>query len=99
MAAVIWRPWPDLPACMSDGATPEEALKNVQDALALDRSAKDWKQDVPKPAAYGRAGSCTDELCEHLRADGHLRQGALRRTADLDGVNLLQLSMCSRRVS
>ena len=25
---------PDLPGCMSDGATPEEALKNVQEAIA-----------------------------------------------------------------
>jgi antitoxin HicB len=25
---------PDLPGCMSDGETPEEALKNVQDAIA-----------------------------------------------------------------
>ena len=25
---------PDLPGCMSDGGTPEEALKNVQEAIA-----------------------------------------------------------------
>ncbi len=25
---------PDLPGCMSDGKTPEEALKNVQEAIA-----------------------------------------------------------------
>jgi predicted RNase H-like HicB family nuclease len=25
---------PDLPGCMSDGETPEEALKNVQEAIA-----------------------------------------------------------------
>jgi antitoxin HicB len=41
---------PDLPGCMSDGATPEEALKNVQEAIvSWIEAAKEWKQDVPKP--------------------------------------------------
>ena len=26
---------PDLPGCMSDGQTPEEAVSNVQDAIAI----------------------------------------------------------------
>jgi predicted RNase H-like HicB family nuclease len=42
---------PDLPGCMSDGETPEEALKNVQEAIASwIEAAKEWKQDVPKPS-------------------------------------------------
>jgi antitoxin HicB len=42
---------PDLPGCMSDGATPEEALKNVQEAIASwIESAREWKLDVPKPS-------------------------------------------------
>lgn len=42
---------PELPGCMSDGATPEEALKNVQDAIASwIESAREWQQDIPKPA-------------------------------------------------
>ena len=41
---------PDLPGCMSDGDTPEEALRNVQDAIeSWIESAKQWKQDIPKP--------------------------------------------------
>jgi antitoxin HicB len=41
---------PELPGCMSDGATPEEALSNVQDAItSWIESAKEWKQDIPKP--------------------------------------------------
>jgi antitoxin HicB len=42
---------PDLPGCMSDGQTPEEALKNVQDAIVswID-AAKEWKQEIPKPS-------------------------------------------------
>ena len=42
---------PDLPGCMSDGETPEEALKNVQEAItSWIAAAKEWKQDVPKPS-------------------------------------------------
>ena len=41
---------PDHPGCMSDGATPEEALKNVQGAIASwIESANEWKMEVPKP--------------------------------------------------
>jgi len=42
---------PDLPGCMSDGATPEEALKNVQEAIvSWIEAAREWKQEVPKPS-------------------------------------------------
>jgi antitoxin HicB len=42
---------PDLPGCMSDGATPEEALKNVQEAIASwIEAAKEWKRPIPKPS-------------------------------------------------
>ena len=49
---------PDLPGCMSDGATPEEALKNVQEAIvSWIEAAKEWKQEVPKPSPpLARAG-------------------------------------------
>jgi antitoxin HicB len=49
---------PDLPGCVSDGETPEEALKNVQEAIASwIEAAKEWKQDVPKPSTpLARAG-------------------------------------------
>jgi predicted RNase H-like HicB family nuclease len=41
---------PDLPGCMSDGATPEEALVNVQDAIASwIEAARAWNRDVPEP--------------------------------------------------
>jgi len=42
---------PDLPSCMSDGETPEEALQNVQEAIASwIEAAKAWRQEVPKPS-------------------------------------------------
>jgi predicted RNase H-like HicB family nuclease len=49
---------PDLPGCMSDGASPEEALKNVQEAIASwIEAAREWKQDIPKPSPpLARAG-------------------------------------------
>jgi len=49
---------PDLPGCMSDGETPEEALKNVQEAIASwIEAAKEWKQEIPKPSPpLARAG-------------------------------------------
>ena len=49
---------PELPGCMSDGATPEEALRNVQDAIASwIEAAREWKREIPKPAApLARAG-------------------------------------------
>ena len=43
---------PDLPGCMSDGETPEEALANIQDAIASWlEAAKEWKMEAPKPSA------------------------------------------------
>jgi len=42
---------PDLPGCMSDGETPEEALVNVRDAiLAWIEAAGDMGHAVPPPS-------------------------------------------------
>ncbi|AMJ61231.1 type II toxin-antitoxin system HicB family antitoxin [Bosea sp. PAMC 26642] len=41
---------PDLPGCMSDGDTPEEALINVQDAiLSWIEAATELGREVPLP--------------------------------------------------
>jgi antitoxin HicB len=43
---------PELPGCMSDGETPEEAVTNVQDAIATwIEAADDVGRQVPSPAA------------------------------------------------
>ncbi len=42
---------PDLPGCMSDGATPEEAVSNIQDAItAWIEAARDLGHAVPEPS-------------------------------------------------
>jgi predicted RNase H-like HicB family nuclease len=42
---------PDLPGCVSDGETPEEALANVQDAIAAwIEAAQDLGDKVPEPS-------------------------------------------------
>lgn len=46
---------PELPGCMSDGETPEEAVTNVQDAiLAWIEAAHDLGHEVPKPGSPPR---------------------------------------------
>ena len=41
---------PDLPGCMSDGESPQEALQNVQDAIRVwIEAAKDMGHPVPQP--------------------------------------------------
>lgn len=48
---------PDLPGCMSDGETPQEALSNVQDAIeSWIETAQDMAREIPQPslqAAFG----------------------------------------------
>jgi predicted RNase H-like HicB family nuclease len=42
---------PDLPGCMSDGETPEEALVNIRDAiLAWIEAAEDMGRPIPEPS-------------------------------------------------
>jgi predicted RNase H-like HicB family nuclease len=44
---------PDLPGCMSDGATPEEALSNVQDAIVTwIEAAHDLGHAIPRPSRH-----------------------------------------------
>jgi antitoxin HicB len=41
---------PDLPGCISDGGTPEEVLKNVQEAIeSWIEAAKESKIAIPRP--------------------------------------------------
>jgi antitoxin HicB len=70
--------FPDLPGCLSDGATPEEAIENGRDALtAWLAVAKESGHDVPKPLsrASGRfvqrvPRSLHAQLIARARAEG-----------------------------
>ena len=48
---------PDLPGCMSDGETPEEAMHNVMDAIEewIDAS-RTLGRDVPAPSRQAQTG-------------------------------------------
>jgi predicted RNase H-like HicB family nuclease len=44
---------PDLPGCMSDGASPEEAVANVQDAIeSWIQAAMDLGHAIPTPSRH-----------------------------------------------
>ena len=44
---------PDLPGCMSDGSTPEEAVSNVRDAIdTWIEAARDMGRTVPEPSRH-----------------------------------------------
>ena len=46
---------PDLPGCFSDGATPEEALKNVQEAIvSWIEVAKSWNIEDQEPEQFSK---------------------------------------------
>ena len=44
---------PDLPGCMSDGDTPEEALTNIRDAIECwIEAARDQGRAIPAPSRH-----------------------------------------------
>ncbi|MCX5513819.1 HicB family protein [Kaistia algarum] len=44
---------PDLPGCMSDGETPEQAVSNVQDAISTwIEAARDMGRKMPEPSRH-----------------------------------------------
>lgn len=50
--------FPDLPGCMSDGETPDEALKNGRDAFSAWMSARiHIGKPVPKPTRHGESAA------------------------------------------
>jgi antitoxin HicB len=75
--------YPDLPGCISDGATPQEAIENGRDAvLSYLRSCEKHGDPIPKP---GSAGQFRGEFRTRLPKSLHARLAA---RAVQEGVSL-----------
>lgn len=86
--------FPDLPGCMSDGETPEEALANAKEAFeAWTAAAKTWRRGIPKPFAGRGSGRFMARVPKSLHA-------RLAARAQEEGVSLntLVVSLLSERV-
>lgn len=79
---------PDLPGCMSDGETPEEAIRNTEQAI------KDWiavarqaKRKVPKPGAAvekaKRAAAKVEEALKNVKNMDHRLNALAAQVAQL----------------
>ena len=76
--------FPDLPGCVSDGETPEEAIEEARDAFAAWAASvlQDYGE-LPKPKTY--SGQYVQRIPKAL----HMR---LAQRAQVEGVSLNQLS-------
>lgn len=73
--------FPDLPSCLSDGATPEEAIKNGRDALESWLAvAREFGDEIPK-AFSGVSGRFVQRVPRSLHAK-------LVARAKMEGVSL-----------
>lgn len=61
--------FPDLPGCMSDGETPEEALKNGEDALKCwIQACQDTGRAIPQPGESKSSGKFITRIPKSLHA-------------------------------
>ncbi|MDD5036075.1 MAG: type II toxin-antitoxin system HicB family antitoxin [Methylococcaceae bacterium] len=61
--------FPDLPGCMADGATIEEAVTNGRDAVkAWILTAREFGDTVPAPGSGGEPGKFVQRLPKSLHA-------------------------------
>jgi antitoxin HicB len=81
--------FPDLPGCMSDGETPEEAIANGKDAMEgwLD-CARKFRDAIPKPSIPQSESRYSGRVLQRLPKTLHAKL-ALR--AKREGVSLNQL--------
>lgn len=83
--------YPDLPGCMSDGETPEEAIKMGGEAVAAwIATAKAEKRPMPKPGSALAVSEYSGKYVQRLPKSLH---EALSRRAEREGVSLNTLAM------
>jgi len=83
--------YPDLPGCMSDGETPEEAIEMGADAVkAWIATAKKAKRPIPKPGSTLAPMDYSGKYVQRLPKSLH---EALSKRAQQEGVSLNTLAM------
>jgi predicted RNase H-like HicB family nuclease len=86
----------DLPGCMSDGETEEEAVRNIQEAIELWlETAKEEKRPIPPPSHPEAASS---KFVVRLPKSMHRRLQQLARRESVS-LNQLVLSLLAERES
>jgi antitoxin HicB len=74
--------FPDLPGCMADGETPEQAMAEAKDAFECWMEAqKEWGRPYPMPTTSGMSGKFLQRLPKSLHAK-------LIKRAKQEGVSL-----------
>jgi antitoxin HicB len=80
--------FPDLPGCMSDGTTVEEAIRNGADAeRAWLKAARKWGDPIPEP---GKGANKTGEFRTRVPRSLHAK---LARQAEIEGVSMNTLAV------
>ncbi len=79
---------PDLPGCMSDGETPEEAAHNVLDAIQeWLAAAREMGREIPSPSTEGDKVEYSGRLSLRVPKSLHAE---LVRSANREGVSVNQ---------
>ncbi len=87
--------FPDLPGCMADGETPEEAMAEATDAAtSWLKTSEAFGDPIPEPGSGGESGSFVARLPKSLHAK-------LKARAAQEGVslNMLVVSFLSEKAA
>jgi antitoxin HicB len=83
--------FPDLPGCIADGATPEEAFHQAEDAMiAWMKTAEEFGDAIPSPSSPSRPSRYSGQW--RMRAPKSLH-AALASRAKEEGVSLNTLTV------